>query len=122
MDAFNLGLVDKLGGLETALELAAEKVGLERSEIVPVPYPPRQTPFAQLSEALSGKGPGGLEALLECMGMSSSLNSCGSGTFTSTLAKVMAADRELATIMSAQGVQMLSLDALYAQKGISEGM
>jgi protease-4 len=52
-DALALGLIDELGGMERAVELAAEKAGLEIYRIVE--YPKRKDPFQQLIDDISGK-------------------------------------------------------------------
>lgn len=113
--------MDKLGGLETALELAAEKVGLDRSEIVPIPFPPRQNPIAQLAAAISGKNLDGLQSLQGFAWLGSSTNSMEPCAFSSNVAKLLATDMEISTVLGAQGVQMLSLDALCVQKWITGG-
>ncbi len=50
-DAIERGLVDELGGLDTAVRLAKEKAGLDGDEAMPlVVYPRPKTLFQQLSE------------------------------------------------------------------------
>jgi protease-4 len=51
-DALELGLVDELGGLTRAIEVAAEKAGLENYKIVN--YPKEKSSYEQLMEILSG--------------------------------------------------------------------
>jgi protease-4 len=53
MDAQKIGLVDVLGGLETAIEIAKEKAGVDEYRIVSLPK--LKDPFESLIEDLSGK-------------------------------------------------------------------
>jgi protease-4 len=53
MDAQKIGLVDVLGGLETAIEIAKEKAGVDEYRIVSLPK--LKDPFESLLEDLSGK-------------------------------------------------------------------
>lgn len=59
--ALALGLVDELGGLETALALAKKEAGLPMEEgavLVKRLYPERRSPLATALKALSGDGDG----------------------------------------------------------------
>lgn len=50
-DAFERGLVDQVGGLEAALNHAADHLGFEKWQDMPISYWPRQDdPFAELAE------------------------------------------------------------------------
>ncbi len=53
-DALNLGLVDELGGIKRAVELAVAEAGIENYRIIE--YPKRKDPFQQLLEELTGSG------------------------------------------------------------------
>ena len=53
VDAKRLGLIDMYGGLETAIEVAAKKVGLERYRIQSLPY--QEDPFEKFMKELSGE-------------------------------------------------------------------
>ncbi|WP_372755033.1 signal peptide peptidase SppA [Labilibaculum sp.] len=53
MDAQKIGLVDILGGLETAIKIAKEKAGVEEYRIVSLPK--LKDPFESILEDLSGK-------------------------------------------------------------------
>lgn len=53
-DAKNIGLVDVLGGLETAIEIAAGMAKLEHYRVAE--YPERVEPFKQFMKELSGEG------------------------------------------------------------------
>ncbi|MCB0820236.1 MAG: signal peptide peptidase SppA, partial [Bacteroidetes bacterium] len=48
-----LGLVDMYGGLETAIEVAAKKAGLESYRIQSLPY--QEDPFQKFMKELSGE-------------------------------------------------------------------
>lgn len=50
-DAIDMGLADELGGLETAIEIALEKLGLDRSDVVINEYP--KMPAFNLSQMLN---------------------------------------------------------------------
>jgi protease-4 len=57
-DAKQLGLVDELGGLHTALRLAKEAAGIAVTEDVELrQFPPRKGPARELFEKLTGKEP-----------------------------------------------------------------
>lgn len=59
------GLVDALGGLETAVEIAKARAGIPASEDVElVIYPPRRSLYQLLSEQLAAAGAGGAWAAL----------------------------------------------------------
>ncbi len=53
VDAKRLGLIDMYGGLETAIEVAAKKVGLESYRIQSLPY--QEDPFEKFMKELSGE-------------------------------------------------------------------
>jgi protease-4 len=53
VDAKRLGLVDMYGGLETAIEIAAKKAGLESYRIQSLPY--QEDPFQKFMNELSGE-------------------------------------------------------------------
>lgn len=53
VDAKRLGLVDMYGGLETAIEIAAKKAGLEKYRIQSLPY--QEDPFQKFMKELSGE-------------------------------------------------------------------
>jgi len=53
MDAKEIGLVDEIGGIEKAIEIAKEKAGLEKYRIVS--YPKVKDPFTQILEGFSAK-------------------------------------------------------------------
>ncbi|MEZ5174308.1 MAG: signal peptide peptidase SppA [Bacteroidia bacterium] len=53
VDAKRLGLVDMYGGLETAIEVAAKKAGLESYRIQSLPY--QEDPFQKFMKELSGE-------------------------------------------------------------------
>lgn len=52
-DALEIGLVDELGGLERAIEIAAEEAGLEKYRIRELPI--LKDPFVRIMEQLSGE-------------------------------------------------------------------
>ena len=52
-DALALGLIDELGGLEKAIEIAAREAKLEKYRIVDLPT--RKDPFQQLMDDITGK-------------------------------------------------------------------
>ncbi|MDL2243213.1 signal peptide peptidase SppA, partial [Bacteroidales bacterium OttesenSCG-928-K03] len=52
IDALEIGLVDELGGLTRAIEVAAERAGLENYRIVN--YPKEKTSYEQIMELMSG--------------------------------------------------------------------
>ncbi len=57
-DAKSLGLVDELGGFETALRLAKQAAGIPEQEDVRLKlFPPRKSPIEILMERLTGKEP-----------------------------------------------------------------
>jgi len=57
-DAKGLGLVDELGGFETALKLAKQAAGIpEKEEVRLKLFPPRKSPFELVIEKLTGKEP-----------------------------------------------------------------
>ena len=51
-DAIKIGLADVLGGLETAIDIAASKASLEKYKIVS--YPKQKEPFAEIMAQLTG--------------------------------------------------------------------
>ena len=51
-DAIKIGLVDVLGGLETAIDIATSKANLEKYRIVS--YPKQKEPFAEIMAQLTG--------------------------------------------------------------------
>ncbi len=53
VDAKRIGLVDVLGGLETAIEIAANKAGLEKYRIVSMPE--QEDPFTKIMSQISGE-------------------------------------------------------------------
>jgi protease-4 len=55
-DALALGLVDELGGMEKAIEVAAKEAGLEKYRLVE--YPKRKDPFQQLVDDITGSTDG----------------------------------------------------------------
>ena len=59
-DALQIGLVDKLGGIEDAIACAARMAEVENYRVLE--YPEQKDPFQQFMEELSGKG---ADALLE---------------------------------------------------------
>ena len=52
VDAKRLGLVDLFGGLETAIEIAAKKAGLENYRLQSLPY--QEDPFQKLMKDITG--------------------------------------------------------------------
>ena len=53
LDAQQIGLVDVLGGLETAMKIAAEKAGIEKYRVVSLPK--KKDPFQAFIEELTGE-------------------------------------------------------------------
>ena len=51
-DAINIGLVDELGGLSRAIEVAAETANIEKYQITTFPKP--KDPYTQIMEMFSG--------------------------------------------------------------------
>lgn len=61
-DAKNLGLVDELGGFETALRLAKQAAGIPEPEQVRLKlFPPKKSPLELIVERLAGREPEGEE-------------------------------------------------------------
>jgi len=54
--ALDIGLVDQLGGLDTALSIAREKAGLDEEEDYAIVEYPRQKPFFEYLEKMFGGG------------------------------------------------------------------
>ena len=52
VDAKRLGLVDLFGGLETAIEIAAKKAGLENYRLQSLPY--QEDPFQKFMKDITG--------------------------------------------------------------------
>ncbi len=53
-DALQIGLVDKLGGIDDAIQIAANMASVENYRVVE--YPAKKDPMQQLMEGLTGKG------------------------------------------------------------------
>ena len=53
-DALKIGLVDELGGLDRAIDVAAEIAGLEEYSITSLPY--QKDPLQQILDDLTGGG------------------------------------------------------------------
>lgn len=67
-DAKSLGLVDELGGFETALKLAKQAAGIPEKEDVRLKlFPPRKSPLELILERISGREPEPEEASVQAL-------------------------------------------------------